>query len=112
LLNAETSAQLRLAHKQNESAKRLEPIRTRLIELIARIEAAIDFSEDMETQQNLNWEQDFRKQVDELKQKLDKLLSSTRKGMLIRSGIRVALLGRTNVGKSSLMNLLGKFFFC
>lgn len=109
MLNAETKAQLRLAHKQNESAKRLEPIRNCLIQLIARIEAAIDFAEDMEAQQNFNWEQDFQKRVEEVKQELTRLLNSTRKGMLIRNGMRVALIGRTNVGKSSIMNELGMF---
>jgi tRNA modification GTPase len=107
LLHAETPAQLRLAHKQNESAKRLDPIRDRLIQLVARIEAAIDFVEDMDAQQNLNWENEFRTQVEQVRQNLVNLLSSTRKGMLIRGGMRVVLIGRTNVGKSSLMNQLG-----
>lgn len=111
LLNAETTEQLRLAHRQNESKKRLEPIRSLLIRLLSRIEAAIDFAEDVETQQNRNWKQDFRNQVSEARQKLAGLITSTRKGMLIRSGIRVALVGKTNVGKSSLMNRLGKQVF-
>jgi tRNA modification GTPase len=109
-LNAETSSQLRLAHKQQEAAKKLEPIRSRLIQLIARLEAAIDFAEDMESQQNRSWKDEFWTQVKEVEEQLRKLVKLTRKGMIIRSGVSVVFIGRTNVGKSSLMNQLGEFF--
>ncbi|KAI6182857.1 TRNA modification GTPase GTPBP3, mitochondrial [Aphelenchoides bicaudatus] len=106
LLNSETSTQLRLAHRQNEAAKRLEPIRSHLVQLIARLESTIDFGEDMEAQQNQDWEIEFKRQVEELTQTLINLHKQTNKGMLIRKGMQITLVGRTNVGKSSLMNQL------
>jgi tRNA modification GTPase len=60
----------------------------------------------MENQQSQNWMNEFRDQVKEMSKQLWKLVESTRKGMLIRSGICVALIGRTNVGKSSILNKL------
>ena len=103
MINAETESQRKLALKQNQAGKYLKPVREKLIEIIAHLEASIDFAEDMEIQQINNLFQE----VEEILGQLRKFERSAKRGSLIREGINVALVGKTNVGKSSLMNRLG-----
>lgn len=77
-------------------------IRDRLLGVLARIEASIDFPEDV-------GELDFTLCRDELckvETNLQALLATADQGILYREGAKVALVGRPNVGKSSLMNAL------
>lgn len=78
-------------------------MRTACVDLLAQMEAEIDFDEDdvpamdRETIANI---------LDELDSRLATILESADRGIMQRHGIRVALVGRPNVGKSSLMNAL------
>ncbi|KAI6178428.1 TRNA modification GTPase GTPBP3, mitochondrial [Aphelenchoides besseyi] len=108
LLQAETPLQLRLAHRQNKASKRLKPFRDLLIDITAQVEASIDFAEDIEDQQQLEWKRQTILKSRKLKNELTDLLKSTCRAILIRSGVKVALVGRTNVGKSSLINRLAE----
>ncbi|KAI6225918.1 TRNA modification GTPase GTPBP3, mitochondrial [Aphelenchoides besseyi] len=108
LLQAETPLQLRLAHRQNEASKRLKPFRDSLINITAQVEASIDFAEDIEDQQHLEWKRQTIAKSRKLKDELSDLLKSTCRAILIRRGVKVALVGRTNVGKSSLINRLAE----
>uniref|UniRef100_A0AC35GHT8 TrmE-type G domain-containing protein n=1 Tax=Panagrolaimus sp. PS1159 TaxID=55785 RepID=A0AC35GHT8_9BILA len=104
LINAETESQRKLALKQNKAGKYLEPIREKLINLMAQIQAAIDFGEDIENQKIDN----FSNIAAEILAQLRKFERSAKRGSLIREGIKVAIVGKTNVGKSSLMNRLAE----
>lgn len=84
-------------------SKQVELIRARLITVVAHIEAQLDFPEDdiaPATHDNLISE--VRDICDDLK----RLLSTGYEGKILRQGVSVAIIGRPNVGKSSLMNLL------
>jgi tRNA modification GTPase len=102
LINAETESQRKLALKQNKAGKYLEPIREKLINLMAQIQAAIDFGEDIENQKIDN----FSNIAAEILGQLRKFERGAKRGSLIREGIKVAIVGKTNVGKSSLINRL------
>ncbi|KAK0426377.1 hypothetical protein QR680_009677 [Steinernema hermaphroditum] len=103
LISAETERQRALALSQDNIAKLLRPLRERLLHLMARFEAAIDFADDVELDRS---EHDAA--VREILQALKAMRESARKGCLIKEGARVALVGRTNVGKSSLINKLAE----
>jgi tRNA modification GTPase len=105
LIESRTLYQARVAAQQLEGAlsARLKPHKQVLLELIAQLEAGIDFAEDdvavMECAEILA-------RVDRLRADLDKLVQGYAYGRLVREGLSLAIVGRPNVGKSSLFNCL------
>jgi tRNA modification GTPase len=108
LIHAQTAYQAQVAVRQlrGELSKQLQPIKDSLVEMIVYFESAVEFVED--DLDPLDIER-FITRIDELIAIASQLTASFRYGRLIRSGVRLALIGKPNVGKSSLFNrLLGR----
>lgn len=77
-------------------------LRARLVELLAEIEARIDFDDEVPPVDSAT----LSLAVAEVQAALEAALATSRRGRVLRTGIQVAIVGRPNVGKSSLLNAL------
>jgi tRNA modification GTPase len=104
-IEAQTEQQSKTAMRQMDGSlsRQIQPIKNKLIDLIARMEAGIDFAEDdVEVPSNDGIVDAIRP----LQADLEKLRRSYDYGRILAQGFRLAILGKPNVGKSSLFNSL------
>ena len=105
LISAETEIQRQQAVKimDGQSSETFNNLRTKLLKILSNIEAKIDFPDEDLPQDILN---NTKKISSEVILSIKKILNDQRVGERIREGFKIAIIGPTNAGKSSLLNLL------
>ena len=105
LISSETEIQRQQAIKimNGKSADQFNFLREKLLKILSHVEAKIDFPDEDLPNNILN---EIKNSSDEVINKINKILNDQKVGERIREGFKIAILGPTNAGKSSLMNHL------
>lgn len=104
LITAKTEKSRKLAINQltGNVSNLIKNIRSEILEIIANMEVNIDYPEYEEGEDYTVSR--FLEKIMQVKDKLDKLVANSMDGKIVKTGINVALLGKPNVGKSSILN--------
>ena len=107
LISSETEIQRKQAIKimAGKSSDKFNSLRNRLLKILSNVEAKIDFPEDdlpSKILENINSE------AKNIKLEIEKILNDQKVGEIIREGFKIAIVGPTNAGKSSLLNYLSQ----
>jgi tRNA modification GTPase len=105
LISAETEIQRLQAVKimKGKSSQKFNELREKLLKLLSFVEAKIDFPEEDLPEENFK---KIKKDSTNILNEINKILNDQKVGELIREGFKIAIVGPTNAGKSSLLNNL------
>lgn len=108
LINAQTESSRKMALKGVDKTifSEINELKEKVLALIANIEVNIDYPEYEDavvvTKEMINETNEF------IREKVNKLLKNSKKGLLIKNGLKIVIVGKPNVGKSSILNSLLK----
>ena len=105
LISAETEIQRLQAVKimEGKSSEKFNQLREKLLKILSFVEAKIDFPEEDLPEENLK---KLKQDSLDVKNEINKILNDQKVGEIIREGFKIAIIGPTNAGKSSLLNNL------
>ena len=107
LISSETEIQRKQAIKvmSGKSAEKFNLLRERLLKILSKVEAKIDFPED-DLPENILL--NIHSETKSIREDIQKILNDQKVGERIREGFKISIIGPTNAGKSSLLNYLSK----
>lgn len=105
LILAESDTQLKAAEilQSGKLTEKVVEMQNKITDLLAEIEANLDYPDDVEEEQLFEKSESLLKKLDF---EINEILENSKNSNLIKSGVNIAIVGKTNVGKSSLLNAL------
>ena len=106
IINSKTDKSLRMAINglRGNTYNLIHSLREEMLDLIASIEVNIDYPEYKDIE--ITTIEDIKKSMNSIEEKLSKIVKESDSGKIIKEGIKTVILGRPNVGKSSILNRL------
>ena len=101
---SQAASQVALAGLQGKLASPIRDLRETCLNILAEVEARIDFADDLPPLD----EAEIQQQLENVLNRVKAILATAERGELLRSGLKVAIVGCPNVGKSSLLNAWSK----
>ena len=106
VINSKTEKEMQIAQRQLEGSlsKKIKAMKNEVMDLMADIEASIDYPEYEDAvvvTRNLIGEN-----ITDIEKSINNLLKNSKKGLIVKNGLKISIVGKPNVGKSSILNLL------
>lgn len=106
LINAKTdkARQIVINNLTGTTTNKIKNLREKLVQIISNIEVNIDYPEYQDIEEMTN--QKLKQEINTIEQELNQIIENSKNSKLITNGINIAIVGRPNVGKSSILNKL------
>ena len=103
-VKSENARKIAIRNLQGNTTTKIKELRNKLIDIISNIEVNIDYPEYLDIE--IMTKQKIKKELVTIKEDINKIIENSKNSKIIENGINVAIIGRPNVGKSSILNIL------
>ena len=106
-VKSDTARQIAINNLKGNTTKKIRNLREKLSDILANIEVNIDYPEYQDIEEMTVGK--IKDELDNIKEELDKIIENSKNSKIIKDGINVAIIGRPNVGKSSILNMFSGY---
>ena len=106
-VKSDTARQIAINNLKGNTTKKIRTLREKLSDILANIEVNIDYPEYQDIEEMTV--EKIKNELDNIKDELDKIIENSKNSKIIKDGINVAIIGRPNVGKSSILNMFSGY---
>ena len=106
-VKSDTARQIAINNLKGNTTKKIRNLREKLSDILANIEVNIDYPEYQDIEEMTVGK--IKDELDNIKDELDKIIENSKNSKIIKDGINVAIIGRPNVGKSSILNMFSGY---